>query len=206
MYAELLDEGAIKEPERQRRYLQTIVKESERLTRLVNNVLDFSRLEQGRRSFRCEPLDLLGVVDGLLERQAPRLHEAGLELELELPAAPVTVRAERDALEQILLNLLDNAIKYAGSGRRLQLSVAADEGAARLRLRDFGPGIPAAHRRRVFDKFHRVDSSLTTRQQGSGLGLSIARQLAAGLGGQLELCPTGGAGSCFELSLPRTRN
>ncbi len=205
MYAELLDEGTITEPERQRHYLQTIVKESERLTRLVNNILDFSRLEQGRRTFRCEPLDLIEVVDALLERQAPRLREAGMELERQLPSAPLTVSAERDALEQILLNLLDNAIKYAAAGQHLLLTVNADGDTARLRLRDFGPGIPAAHRSRVFEKFHRIDSSLTTRQQGSGLGLSIARQLAAGLGGRLELCPAAGAGSCFELTLPRTR-
>jgi len=203
MYAELLGEGTIREPEKQRRYLATIIRESQRLTRLVNNVLDFSRLEQGRRSYRQEPVELGGFLEQLCERQAPRLAEAGLQLERSGATADLQLRTDRDALEQILLNLLDNAIKYAAGGQRLQLELAGDPRSIRLRLRDFGPGVPAAHRDRIFEKFHRVDASLTAERQGSGLGLSIARQLAEGLGGSLRYLPAEGGGSCFELTLPR---
>jgi signal transduction histidine kinase len=203
MYAELLGEGTIREPDKQKRYLETIIRESQRLTRLVNNVLDFARLEQGRRSYRHEPLELSGFLQQLFERQAPRLAEAGLQLEQSSAADDLEIRTDRDALEQILLNLLDNAIKYAATGKRLQLDLASDARWIRLRLRDFGPGIPVAHRERIFEKFHRVDASLTAGQQGSGLGLSIAGQLAAGLGGGLRYLPAEGGGSCFELTLPR---
>jgi signal transduction histidine kinase len=203
LYAEMLGEGTIREPDRQKRYLTTIIRESRRLTRLVNNVLDFARLEQGRRSYRPEPVELDGFLDEFFELQAPRLADAGLRLERCGGAEDLHVRTDRDALEQILLNLLDNAIKYAAGGGRLQVDMAGDRQRIRLRLRDFGPGIPASHRERIFEKFHRVDASLTAERQGSGLGLSIARQLAEGLGGGLRYLPAEGGGSCFELILPR---
>ncbi len=202
MYAELLGEGKISEAGKQQRYLQTIIKESQRLTRLVNNVLDFSRLEQGRRNYQRESLDLGQLISELAEAQQPRLREAGIELHTELPAAPCQLQTDRDALGQIIINLLDNGIKYAAEGKKLHLQVERETKNYRLRLRDWGPGIPSSHKQRIFDKFHRIDNSLTSRQQGSGLGLSIARQLAEGLGGQLRYCPAEGGGSCFELILP----
>ena len=119
--------------------------------------------------------------------------------------SPCRLLSERDALEQIILNLLDNAIKYAAAGQRLQLQVSCDQQAVRLQLRDWGPGIVPAQQQRIFDKFHRIDNSLTSRQQGSGLGLSIARQLAQGLGGQLDYAPAEGGGCCFILILPRQK-
>ncbi|SHI89988.1 Histidine kinase-, DNA gyrase B-, and HSP90-like ATPase [Malonomonas rubra DSM 5091] len=202
MYAELLGEGKIHEAEKQRRYLQTIIKESQRLTRLVNNVLDFSRLEQGRRNYQQEPLELKQLLQDLLESQQPRLRDADIRLDLQLPETACAVKSDRDALEQIILNLLDNAVKYAAVGEKIQLQLSCSDQQLTLRLRDWGPGIPSAHKQRIFDKFHRVDNSLTTRQQGSGLGLSIARQLAQGLGGELNYLPMQD-GSCFELLLPR---
>lgn len=202
MYAELLGEGTIREAQKQQSYLQTIIKESRRLTRLVNNILDFSRLEQGRRSYRKERFSLHELIRDIVEQQQPRLTEAGLELVQEMQSDEILMESDRDALEQILLNLLDNALKYASEGKRLSLRLKTDKRAICLQLRDFGPGIPAAHRQRIFEKFHRVDNSLTSRQQGSGLGLSIARQLAEGLGGSLTYCPAESGGSCFELRLP----
>lgn len=203
MYAELLGEGEIRDTSKQQRYLQTIIKESQRLTRLVNNVLDFSRLEQGRRRYRREHLELKQLLAELIENQQPRLQGVGIDLKLELPEGSCKLQSDRDALEQIILNLLDNGIKYAAAGKQLQLRLNCDNNQLKLQLRDWGPGVPASHAERIFEKFHRVDSSLTTRQQGSGLGLSIARQLAEGLGGQLDYCPVDGAGCCFELCLPR---
>lgn len=205
MYAELLGEGRISEPDKQRRYLQTIIKESQRLTRLVGNVLDFSRLEQGRRQYRHDPLDLAELLQQLLEGQQVRLAEAGLVLDWERPIQQLPLQSDRDALEQILLNLLDNAIKYAAEGERLQVMLKSEGKTVLVQIRDFGPGIPAAHRQRVFEKFHRVDESLTARSQGSGLGLSIARQLAEGLGGTLSHVVPADGGSCFELRLPTVR-
>lgn len=205
MYAELLGENRITDPAKQQSYLQTIIRESQRLTRLVNNVLDFSRLEQGRKEFAHEPVDLAALLHQQLDSQLLRLEEAGLQLQRSIEVSEAPLTSDRDALEQIVLNLLDNAIKYAASGKSLTVALQPGKGSWVVRFQDRGPGIPAAHRRQVFEKFHRVDASLTARQQGSGLGLSIARQLAEGLGGTLVFSPNPGGGACFELTLPAGR-
>lgn len=202
MYAEMLGEGKIEEEQKQQKYLQTIIRESQRLTRLVNNVLDFSRLEQGRKEFSKEKIDLADLLHQLLDRQLMRIEEAGLHLARDIDRQPAPLTSDRDALEQIILNLLDNAIKYAAEGKKLRVALNRVGQTLVVRVSDNGPGIPTAHRQQIFNKFHRVDASLTTRQQGSGLGLSIARQLAEGLGGTLSFCPNEGGGSCFELTLP----
>jgi signal transduction histidine kinase len=126
-----------------------------------------------------------------------------MNLVLRLPQDGIRVAADRDALEQALLNLIDNAIKYAAGGAELECSVAAAGDAGRIRVMDRGPGVPAAHRSRIFEKFHRVDESLTAQQAGSGLGLSIARSLLLGMGGDLLYEPREGGGSCFVILLPR---
>ncbi|HAD03249.1 MAG: hypothetical protein A2091_08285 [Desulfuromonadales bacterium GWD2_61_12] len=203
MYAELLGE-ADEAPEKRHRYLAVIQGECQRLTRLVNNVLDFSRLEQGRRDYQRRPCDLAEVVKSTLAAQGGRLAAAGLHCQLNLPAPPLTLVSDRDALEQVLLNLLDNALKYAATGGELQIAAAVTDGAIKVGILDRGPGIPEAHRQKIFDKFHRVDDTLTARQPGSGLGLAISRQLLRDLGGDLLWRLRPGGGSCFEMILPRT--
>ena len=204
MYAELLGEKRIVDADKQQNYLKTIIRESQRLTRLVNNVLDFSRLEQGRKEFSREEVDLVALLHQLLDSQLMRIEEAGMQLVRKINVTTVSVESDRDALEQIVLNLVDNAIKYAADGKDLIVELQPEKDQWRMCIKDNGPGIPSAHRQQIFAKFHRVDASLTARQQGSGLGLSIARQLAEGLGGSLSFFPNKGGGSCFELTLPST--
>lgn len=203
MYAEMLGEKRIEDPDKQQNYLQTIIRESQRLTRLVNNVLDFSRLEQGRKEFYRERLDLAALLHQQLDGQLPRIEDAGMQLVRQFDAAAAPIESDRDALEQIVLNLVDNAVKYAAAGKSLTVELSQQQGLWVVRVMDKGPGIPTEHRQQIFAKFHRVDASLTARQQGSGLGLSIARQLADGLGGSLTFHPNPGGGSCFELAIPR---
>jgi len=205
MYAELLGEKRIDDADKQQNYLQTIIRESQRLTRLVNNVLDFSRLEQGRKEFSLAEVDLASLLHQVLDSQRVRIEDAGMQLVRNITAKGITIKSDRDALEQIILNLLDNAIKYAADGKCLVVELEGRPDRCKVHIKDCGPGIPAAHRQQVFDKFHRVDASLITRQQGSGLGLSIARQLAEGLGGTLTFSPNEGGGACFELTLPVER-
>ena len=202
MYAELLGEGKIDDPAKRQHYLQTIIRESQRLTRLVNNVLDFSRLEQGRKEYASEPIDLSALLHSLLDSQAMRIEEIGMTLQRNITGDQQLV-SDRDALEQIILNLLDNGLKYAASGGKLFVDLQPEATSLVLRIRDRGPGIPADQQEIIFDKFHRIDTSLTANQQGTGLGLSIARQLAEGIGGHLTCCPHQGGGACFELTLPQ---
>ncbi len=189
MYSEMLEEGRVADDEKRHRYLGAITAESQRLTRLVDNVLDFSRLEQGRKKYRREPVDVAVVVDSVLESQGPRLREAEMEVTWQPPAEPVVVDTDRDALGQVLLNLVDNALKYAASGKQLSLAVDRKPGAVQISVADAGPGIPSKDSEKVFKAFQRLDESLTTTQPGSGLGLSICRGLTRDLGGDVYLEP-----------------
>lgn len=204
LYAELLENGRVADPERRADYLRTIGRETQRLARLVGNVLDFSRLEQGRKKFVREALDLRGELARLIETQQPRFAEFGLVLRPELPDGEVEIATDRDAVGQIVLNLIDNAAKYGAAGGEVVVRLASGVGLAGVRIEvlDRGPGVPAAHRERIFEKFHRVDDALTAEHAGAGLGLSIARQLARGLGGELRHAPREGGGAVFILELP----
>ncbi|MBL9211988.1 MAG: HAMP domain-containing histidine kinase [Opitutaceae bacterium] len=203
LYAELLEQDRVRDQAQGREYLRTIGRETQRLARLVNNVLDFSRLEQGRKKYARVTVDLGAELTRLLETHTPRVAEAGLVLRREIPDTPVTVATDRDALEQIVLNLIDNACKYAAEGGEVTVALATRPGGgATVRVADRGPGVPPEHRERIFEKFHRVDDALTAEKTGAGLGLSIARQLARGLGGELRYAPRAGAGAEFVLELP----
>lgn len=203
LYAELLEQGRVAGEEKRADYLRTIGRETQRLARLVGNALEFSRLEQGKKKFDLAPLDVTAALGRLLDTHAPRLAEAGLQVERRLSAEAFTLTTDRDALEQIVLNLLDNAAKYAASGGEVTVELKPRSGGgATVRVLDRGPGVPATHRERVFDKFHRVDDALTAEQSGTGLGLSIARQLARGLGGDVRCEPREGGGAAFILDLP----
>jgi len=202
LYSELLEQGRVPEGEKRSEYLRTIGRETQRLARLVNNVLDFSRLEQGRKKYQKESLDLTLALAQLLDAHAPRIAEGGLELKRDLPVAVISVITDRDAVEQIVLNLLDNACKYATEGGEAVVALRSRAGGgAEIHVSDRGPGVPTAHRERIFEKFHRVDDTLTAEKGGAGLGLSIARQLARGLGGDLRYESRAGGGAEFILEL-----
>jgi signal transduction histidine kinase len=206
MYAELLGEGRVKDPEKATRYLQTISGESRRLTRLVNNVLDFNRLEQNRKKYQLAPLDLGEIVDETVQAQRIRLAEADMELTLNLPSKPTPIETDRDAIQQVLLNLIDNAIKYGASGRQLTIELTEQNAIYSIAVTDAGPGIPRKHRARIFERFYRIDDSITANTQGCGLGLGIARRLLADLNGTLDYQPAKNGGACFIITLPAGEN
>ncbi|NLE67495.1 MAG: HAMP domain-containing histidine kinase [Lentisphaerae bacterium] len=202
MYAELLEDGRVAEPERRTAYLRTIIRETQRLARLVNNALDFSRIEQDHKQYCITRFDLAEAVTAVLDAHAPRLAEAGLALCRKLPDAPVEIQTDRDALEQCVLNLLDNAAKYAADGGAVEVVVCRDNGRAVIEVSDRGPGIPRGHEALLFQPFHRVDNSLTARHPGCGLGLGISRRLLRDLGGDLQYQPRAGGGASFTILLP----
>ncbi|MEW6112958.1 MAG: HAMP domain-containing sensor histidine kinase [Thermodesulfobacteriota bacterium] len=202
MYAELLDEGMVKEPEKKKHYLQVIVSEAERLSRLVNNVLGFSRLEQGRMNYRIQEIDVAEFMRSFLDTNEMRLRESGMSITAQIPEPQLLVQADRDALEHTFLNILDNAIKYASEGGSLEINVSATDSMCEIRFRDHGPGIPVSHREKIFEKFQRVDDSLTAGKIGTGLGLTIARRMMRDLGGDVVYRPDNEGGSCFVVSVP----
>ncbi|MFO1451163.1 MAG: ATP-binding protein [Opitutaceae bacterium] len=202
LYAELLAQKRVKDAGQASDYLHVIGQETERLTRLVNNALDFSRLEQGQKQYHPVPIDLTAEITRILDVQAPRIAEARMQLVRRLPESPTSASLDRDAFKQIMLNLIDNACKYAAEGAELLVTLESLPKGFRIQVSDRGPGVPAGHRERIFEKFHRVNNDLTSAQNGAGLGLSIARQLARGLGGDLHHEPRSGGGSVFVLTLP----
>jgi len=199
MYAEMLGERRVTDASKREHYLRVIIEQSHRLTRLVNNVLDFSRLEQRRKRYVLELLDPVEEARAIVEAQRPRIEKAGMALRIDMPESASQWRIDRDVLEQALLNLIDNAIKYAASGAELTI---AWRDAGLFEVCDRGPGIPAGQRERIFRSFHRLDDSITARQSGCGLGLTIARKLLRGFGGDLRYEERRGGGACFVLVLP----
>ncbi|HMS02812.1 MAG TPA: HAMP domain-containing sensor histidine kinase, partial [Gemmatimonadaceae bacterium] len=186
--------------------LTTLQRESDRLSRVVENVLAWSRLEEGRFASRRERHDvraLLAAVGPALRR---RLDDAGMRLDVEMDdaVAATVVETDADAVGQILFNLIDNAAKYARvADGVVLLCVTTDADAVRLSVRDQGPGVPPAHRRAVFAPFDRGAVQLSSNEvPGTGLGLPLARGLARDLGGDLVLDERG-PGACFLLTLPR---
>lgn len=204
MYAELLADNKAATPDVMRNYLNVIVTESERLTRLVNNVLDFGRLEQKRRQYHCEPVKLPEFAVTVLETLKGVLEASEMKLEINAEAESL-VSADRDALNRVLVNLVDNACKYAADGKSILVTIGNGKKEAFISVADRGPGIPSAHAKKIFERFFRVDDSVTATVGGSGLGLSIAQQLMHGMGGDLHWSPREGGGSVFTVTLPREK-
>ncbi len=203
MFSELLAEDRIPDPARRRRALGTVAAESARLSRLVESVLDFSRLERNRRRYDLRPVDLAALLEEMRDETAG----GGFVLRTgDRGAGGRVALADRDAVRQIVLNLLDNAAKYAAAGGPPELAVRdAGNGAVALAVADRGPGVPPRAAKRIFDRFYRADDATTAETRGSGLGLSIARRLARGMGGDLAYRPREGGGAVFELTLPRAQ-
>lgn len=186
MFSELMQSGRVSSEEKRINYLATITKESQRLTRLVNNVLDFNRIDRGQRTIEATQQELNSVLEEYLEIRRSDLEQAGMSLKSALPDQPIQAIFDRDALCQILGNLIDNAIKYARSGGLLRIHVSETASHASIAIADNGLGLPPALRKKRFKAFVRGDDSLTTEASGFGLGLSISQTLAETMGGQLR--------------------
>jgi signal transduction histidine kinase len=205
MFSELLAEGRVTDVGKQRSYLNIITAEAARLARLINNVLDFSRMERGEKKYNFQPCDLTEVVRSTAETFRPHLEAGGFKFDCELPDAPVSVRGDADALSQVIVNLLSNAEKYSNGGKEITLQLGQKQSPlpyVEVRVLDRGSGVPRGSEEKIFEKFYRAHDSLSSGIQGSGLGLTIARQIARAHGGDVVHEPREGGGSCFILRLP----
>jgi signal transduction histidine kinase len=197
MYADMLKEGWVKDEAAAREYFALIAAESERLARLVNNVLDFSRIERGKKTFEMRVGDPAPVVREAAEVLRPYLREKGLSLEIDVPETLPATSFDRDALVQILVNLIDNAAKH-GKGE-VRVEASAGDGGVVLRVLDRGPGVPEEERDRIFDPFTRGANAAGG---GSGLGLALVRHYALAHRGRVEVGDREGGGAVFSLVLP----
>ncbi len=204
LYSEMLADGMVSSDDKRQQYLQTLKRESVRLARIVENVLSHARLSDLRGERTTTPIELDQAVRAMAPRLEARLAEAGLQLALDLPGAPCTVDADEAALERILMNLADNAAKYAADAtdKRVHLSLHADDHHATVQVSDHGPGIEPHVAKRLFQAFERGPADQTIGRPGLGLGLSLSRSLAREMGGTLEALHEPGHGAIVALTLP----
>jgi signal transduction histidine kinase len=159
-------------------------------------------MERGEKRAKFEPIDLSQVARETLEHYRPQLEASGFRITAQLPAEPIPMHGDRDALSQIMLNLLSNAEKYSGEIKEIEVKLIADEGQAEWSVLDRGRGVPVGCEEKIFEQFFRAHDSLASGIQGSGLGLTLARRIAGAHGGSVRYEPRAGGGSCFTLRLP----
>jgi signal transduction histidine kinase len=228
LLTESLARGKITEPARQQEYFRFILQECRRLSGLVENVLDFARIEQRRKQYEFEPTDLVALVTATVKLMEPNAAEKQVSLTLEMSdtaALPPQPSMDGRAIQQALVNLIDNAIKHSPPGETVVVSLAGGtwtgslaEGRANLQdamehglnpkrclllsVSDHGPGIPPEEQGRIFERFYRRGSELRRETQGVGIGLSIVKHVAEAHGGQVRVLSAVGRGACFTIELP----
>lgn len=202
MFAETLLMGRTADQRLQSEYLQTIVSESERLTRLLNNVLDFAKIEQGQKAYRMEPASLADILRAAARAVDYPLAQQGFALRVQLDDGLPPVRADADALQQAILNLLTNAMKYSGQSREIDLQLRRENGDALIEVTDRGVGIAVEEQARIFEKFYRAPTPENGRIPGAGLGLALVEHIATAHGGRVAVRSTPGQGSSFTIRLP----
>lgn len=202
--AETLASGAGEEPEARTTFLDILQRHALRLSRLTSDLLELSRLEAGHEP-RIESVSVAAALETVLAELGPRAQAKSIAFERAIGPELPEVAAETAALEQILNNLLDNAIKYTPAGGQVTVAASADEREVTLVVSDTGPGIPESHLGRIFERFYRVDSARSRELGGTGLGLAIVKHLALSMGGSVGVESDVGRGSRFSLRLPRAR-
>jgi signal transduction histidine kinase len=201
---ELLAERRIDDEARRQTYFEVMQKETRRLQRLVENLLDFGRMEANRRQYADEPLDFAQVVrDGVRDYQS-EVQRSGYEIKLTSTPDAVPVRGDREALSRVVRNLLENAVKYSPDCRTVWVDAARENGTAVLAVRDQGIGIAANEQVRIFDKFVRGEAAKQACIQGTGIGLAMVKEVVRAHNGELEVISDTGAGSTFTVRIPLT--
>ncbi len=208
MFVETLQSGRLEDPERVEECLNLLSHETERLSRMIERVLGWARMEAGRRVYEIEDVSAKELMeDAVRALRSQRLLDDDVDIRMEIPKDLPTLRVDRDAIVEALLNLLQNAVKYTPSPHKIELSAGRRGSRIGLSVGDNGPGIASADQSRIFEKFYQADTLLSSATQmgaerGSGLGLSIVRAVTKGHGGRVELHTVLGEGSRFTLWLP----
>jgi signal transduction histidine kinase len=202
MFGETLDTGIVTDENKRREFYSIIRKESERLTHLINNVLDFSRMDTGVKKYYYEEADLVQVVKSSLGAYKFHIRDNGFEIESSLPGESIPVKIDKDAISQALLNLLSNAVKYSEETKYIMVRVSKDSSSAFISVTDRGIGIAKEEFKKIFDKFYRVPATEGEEKRGSGLGLTLAKHIIEAHGGTIEVVSEVGKGSSFTIRIP----
>jgi signal transduction histidine kinase len=202
LYAETLELGRITTKEKKQEYYRIVRKESERLTGLINNILDFSRIEAGAKEYEFRETDIADLVRNTLDSYRYQIEQQGFTLKEEIDETLPAVYVDREAMARALLNLVNNALKYSPEEKFLGVKLYRENGAVKLEVEDRGIGITRREQTKIFEKFYRTGDPLVHNTKGSGLGLSLVRHITNAHGGNVTVESTPGKGSKFTLSLP----
>ncbi|HKQ52031.1 MAG TPA: HAMP domain-containing sensor histidine kinase [Pyrinomonadaceae bacterium] len=203
VFGEFLKLGRVKEEEKTREYGEYIETESRRLTQLINNILDFSKIESNRKTYQFERASLEEVVAATLKTFDAQFKQHGISVSFEPPPAKLPpALIDADAVAQAFMNLLDNAVKYSGPAKEIEVRMVRRDNFAALSVTDHGIGIPREEHEKIFEKFYRVSTGLVHDVKGSGLGLSLVKHIAKAHGGRVAVESEVGKGSTFTLYLP----
>jgi signal transduction histidine kinase len=202
LYAETLELGRLKEKEKYQEYFRIIREESERLTALINNILDFSRIEAGRKEYEFQETNLGELVHSTLESYRFQIQQNGFAFEETISPDIPPVKVDREAIARSLLNLVNNALKYSKDRKFIGVSLYRSDDSINLEVRDSGIGIPANEQEKIFEKFYRCGDPLVHNTKGSGLGLSLVRHIALAHGGNVFVESAPEKGSKFTIALP----
>ncbi len=200
MFSEMLMTGRVRDDTKRTQYLQIIAHESERLSALIDNVLDFSAIERGKQVYQMREGDLSEIVTRAIDTLRYRLEREGAKVKLETKGTPPPVRFDEQAILLAVMNLLDNAMKY-GEGTPVEVTIEHGKRHVYVRVRDHGPGIPAEHHKRVFERFYRVRNAENT-TRGSGIGLSLVKRIVEAHRGRAWIETAEGGGTLVSFSLP----
>ncbi|HEV8371542.1 MAG TPA: HAMP domain-containing sensor histidine kinase [Pyrinomonadaceae bacterium] len=202
LYAETLELGRITTQDKKDQYYRIIRKESERLTALINNILDFSRIEAGRKEYEFRETDIAELVRNTLDSYRYQVEQQGFALEESIESNLPRVWVDREAIARALVNLVNNALKYSNHEKFLGVKLYKEQSVVKLEVEDHGIGIARRDQSKIFEKFYRAGDPLVHNTKGSGLGLSLVRHISQAHGGEIEVESTPGRGSRFILSLP----
>jgi signal transduction histidine kinase len=202
LYAETLELGRITTQDKKNEYYSIIRKESERLSALINNILDFSRIEAGAKEYDFRETDIAELVRNTLDSYRYQIEQQGFALEEQIDPGIPAVKVDREAIARALVNLVNNALKYSANEKFLGVRLYREQSMLKLEVSDRGIGIERHEQARIFDKFYRTCDPLVHNTKGSGLGLSLVRHITRAHGGDVEVESTPGRGSKFTLLLP----
>jgi signal transduction histidine kinase len=202
MFGETLDTGMVRDEKKRQEFYSIIRKESERLSHLIDNVLDFSRMDTGTKKYNFEEFDLVKVIRDSLEAYKFHIRDNGFEIESVIPEEEIVLKIDKDAVSQALLNLLSNAVKFSKGEKLIKVEVSRNTNSAMISVSDHGIGIPKGELNKIFDKFYRVHSSLVEEKAGSGLGLALVKHIVEAHHGTIDVESESDKGSTFRIKIP----
>ena len=201
--SEMLINERIKKESRKKEYYEIMLEQSERLSHLIDNILDFSKIEEEKKVFRFEKTNLTEVIRHVTSVFQKSVANEGFSVTTYIPEILPELSVDKEAIQQVLYNLLDNAYKYSGESRNIEVIAESSGDLVKIRVKDFGIGIPHDDQDKIFDRFFRGGNELTRSVQGSGIGLTIVKRIIEAHHGKVSLESTPGKGSIFRVTLPR---